>query len=140
MSPLVTTFTTWLLTGTLLALGSRILLRLRSVTTAFSAAWHEEHDVRLCARAVAAGRNLDAAAAYLASRHPQHARSLEDAAAELNNALQPAALPVPPLGAAGRCRSDGPRRLVASPHLEHHQGQPVPWPNWTLRWERSDTP
>ncbi len=117
-----------------LPLGMAALSGLLDDADRFAAARNEERAVLHCARFAAAMRNLDAARSFLASRHPQYAARLSLAVQDLEADLLPAP-PLPPPGAAGRCVSDGPRRLVASLHLERHPGQPDPWPNWIVRWE-----
>lgn len=100
------------------------------------AARAEERAVLACARSAAALRNLAAARDRLAADHPEYATRLALAAEDLEaDLISPP--PLLPPGVAGRCRSEGPRRLATSLHLERHPGQPDPWPNWIVRWEGS---
>ncbi len=106
----------------------------------FAAAWADEYAVRLCGRVTAADSNLAAAARYLALRLPARAEAINNASLELRRELSSTYSQVPPPGAAGRCRTNGPARLAASLHLEHHPGQPDPWPNWVTHFEREEAP
>lgn len=134
MNPLLTTLATWFLLGLSLLYGVRTLRQTNTFAAEFASSWREEYQVRVCGRAVAASRNLAAAATFLAARHPEWtARFALAAAAPGDDFLPPTASALPP-DATGRCRSFGPQWLVASPHLEHHDGQPPSWPNWVMMW------
>lgn len=140
MNPLVSSLAVWLLLGVVMSTGARLFLGLQQAADAYLEDRKEEHAVRSCARAVAARRNLEAARLRLSRLWPDRAPLLATVADDLQSDLAPISSFVPPPDASGRCVSSGPRRLAASPHLEHHPGQPVPWPNWTLRFSEGDSP
>lgn len=130
MGNIVPTTLVWMVTSYAAVTGLTTLARLVDVGQGHVLRLVSEHRLVACGRLGAAARNLDEAAAHLASTYPESAADLAITSDRLGRELGEA------YGIDCQDRDDQ-FGLSVHLHLQHHPGQPPHWPNWIARLEHA---